>query len=99
MADAAFMQYRSRQDIVAAILEIAKNGTIKTRIMYRAFLSYPQMKDYLDLMLENNLLGHDEGEKVYSTTAKRRQFLDMYKKMDNMVPKANMLTRVLEGGV
>lgn len=90
------MQYRSREDIVAAILDIAKHGAIKTRIMYRAFLSYPQLKEYLDMLLKNGLLEHDANEKVYSTTASGMQFLDIYRKMDNMVPQSNMLTRVLE---
>jgi predicted transcriptional regulator len=90
------VQYRSRADIVAAILDIAKQDTIKTRIMYRAFLSYPQLKEYLNLMLENDLLEHDAGEKVYSTTPRGMRFLDVYKKMDNMVPRSNMLTRTLE---
>lgn len=89
------MLYRSRGDIVAAILDIAKHGTIKTRIMYGAFLSYPQLKGYLDLLLENDLLEHDANDKVYSTTARGIRFLDMYKKMDNMVPHSNMLTRTL----
>jgi predicted transcriptional regulator len=90
------MQYRSRQDIVAAILDIAKHGTIKTRIMYRAFLSYPQLKDYLDLLLKNGLLEHNASENVYSTTERGMQYLDTYKKIDKMVPQSNVLTRALE---
>lgn len=90
------MRYRSRGDIVAAILDIAKHGTIKTRIMYGAFLSYPQLKGYLDLLLENDLLKQDASEKVYSVTPRGMRFLDMYRKMDNMVPQSNMLTRTPE---
>lgn len=90
------MQYRSRGDIAAAILEIARHGTIKTHIMYNAFLSYPQLREYLDLLMNNDMLEHDKVQKTYFTTAKGRQFLDMYKTLDKMVPKANMLTKVLE---
>jgi predicted transcriptional regulator len=51
------VQYRSREDIVAAILDIAKHGAIKTRIMYRAFLSYPQLKEYLGMLLKKRSSG------------------------------------------
>ena len=44
------VQYRSRNDITASILEIAKDSAIKTKIMYKAFLSYPQLKEYLALL-------------------------------------------------
>ncbi|MGA7042308.1 MAG: winged helix-turn-helix domain-containing protein, partial [Nitrososphaeraceae archaeon] len=51
------MKYRSRTDIVGLILEAANGGgATKTRIMYKAFLSYAQLKEYLTVLLENNLL-------------------------------------------
>ena len=43
------MKYRSRTDIVALILEATKDGAAKTKIMYKAFLSYSQLKDYLSI--------------------------------------------------
>ena len=46
------MKYRSRTDIAAAILEIALDGSIKTKITYRAFLSFPQLKEYLSVLEE-----------------------------------------------
>jgi predicted transcriptional regulator len=39
------MKYRSRTEIVAMILEAANGGATKTKIMYRAFLSYEQLKE------------------------------------------------------
>ena len=41
------MKYRSRTEIVAMILEAANGGATKTRIMYKAFLSYAQLREYL----------------------------------------------------
>ncbi|MFL6431808.1 MAG: winged helix-turn-helix domain-containing protein, partial [Nitrososphaeraceae archaeon] len=46
------MKYRSRTDIVGLILEAANGGATKTRIMYKAFLSYAQLKEYLTVLLE-----------------------------------------------
>jgi predicted transcriptional regulator len=34
------MKYRSRTEIVAMILDAANGGATKTKIMYKAFLSY-----------------------------------------------------------
>ena len=88
------MKYRSRMDIAADILEIAQGGAIKTRIMYRAFLSFPQLKEYLELLTDQGLLEHVKEEKVYSTTEKGKRFLKMYAEVDKMVPKENMLTKI-----
>lgn len=87
------MKYRSRMDIAAAILEIAQDGAIKTRIMYNAFLSFPQLKEYLDLLLKGELLEHEESDRTYHTTEKGRRFLKMYREVDKMMPPNNMLTK------
>ena len=87
------MKYRSRMDIAAAILEIALEGSNKTRIMYGAFLSFPQLKEYLGLLTDAGLIEHAEGEKTYSTTERGKRFLKMYREVDSMVPKENMLTK------
>ncbi|HKU48757.1 MAG TPA: winged helix-turn-helix domain-containing protein, partial [Nitrososphaera sp.] len=62
------MKYRSRTDIAAAILEISLEGAIKTKIMYKAFLSFPQLKEYLAVLMEKELLEHDATEAMYRTT-------------------------------
>ena len=50
------MKYRSRTEIVAMILDAANGGTTKTKIMYKAFLSYAQLREYLSVLVENNLI-------------------------------------------
>ena len=47
---------RDKLYILAEILEIAKEGTLKTQIMYRANLSFTQLNDYLRFMLKISLL-------------------------------------------
>ena len=49
------MRYRSRTDIAASILEAANGGVTKTKMMYDAYLSHGQLKDYLFLLMENGL--------------------------------------------
>ena len=72
------MKYRSRTEIVSMILEAANGGATKTRIMYKAFLSYAQLKEYLSVLIENNLLEYLEGVQTYKTTEKGFNLLKMH---------------------
>ena len=77
------MIYRSRTEIVATILEAANGGVSKTKIMYKAFLSYAQLKEYLSMLVENGLL-EIRGGVTYKTTSKGIKFLGLYNQIDNM---------------
>lgn len=81
-------------DIAAAILDLSQNGAIKTRIMYGAFLSFPQLKEYLDLLLKGGMLEYVKEEKTYHTTERGKHFIKRYAEFDAMVPRRNMLTKV-----
>jgi predicted transcriptional regulator len=74
------VKYRSRTDIVAQILETANGGNAnKTKIMYGAYLSYAQLKEYIGVMLESGLLEQDAtNNQLYRTTEKGWQFLKLY---------------------
>ncbi|MGA7008346.1 MAG: winged helix-turn-helix domain-containing protein [Nitrososphaeraceae archaeon] len=50
------MKYRSRTDITGLILEAANGGATKTKIMYKAFLSFAQLKEYLAMLTQNGLI-------------------------------------------
>lgn len=79
------MKYRSRTDIAAAILEISLDGAIKTKIMYKAFLSFPQLKEYLGVLIAKELLEHVASEQKYRTTDKGKQYLKMYKDVGQLI--------------
>lgn len=80
------MKYRSRTDIVAQILEAANGGgATKTKIMYKAYLSYAQLKEYLTVLLESGLIEYQEGKQEYRTTAKGIQFLSTYGQIGQMI--------------
>jgi predicted transcriptional regulator len=80
-----YMKYRSRTDITAQILEAANGGVTKTKIMYKAFLSYAQLKEYLTVLIENGLLEYIEGEQIYRTTEKGNRFLKIYNQIGEYV--------------
>jgi predicted transcriptional regulator len=54
---------RDKLYIIAEILEIAKEGTLKTQIMYRANLSFTQLNDYLKIYVKNKIVGQNCGER------------------------------------
>ena len=79
------MKYRSRTEIVSMILEAANGGATKTKIMYKAFLSYAQLKEYLSVLIENNLLEYLEGVQTYKTTEKGFNFLKMHNEIGELL--------------
>ena len=84
------MKYRSRTEIASQILEAANLQTTKTKIMYKAFLSYAQLKEYLEMLTANGLLEYQQSEELYRTTIKGRKFLDLYSNMGKLVQSAEL---------
>lgn len=69
------------------ILESATGGAVtKTKIMYSAFLSYQQLKEYLAILQENDLIEYREGERAYRTTSKGMQLLQLSNRIDELTP-------------
>jgi predicted transcriptional regulator len=79
------MKYRSRTEIVSMILEAANGSATKTRIMYKAFLSYAQLKEYLSVLVENNLIEYLEGIQTYKTTEKGLNLLKMHNEIGELL--------------
>ena len=79
------MKYRSRTDVVSQILEAASGGTTKTKIMYKAYLSYAQLKEYLSVLVENGLLDFEKGSQTYKTTPKGMLFLKTYSQIGGLM--------------
>lgn len=79
------MKYRSRTEIVAMILDAANGGSTKTKIMYKAFLSYNQLREYLSMLIENNLIEYLEGSPVYKTTEKGLMFLQKNNEIEGLL--------------
>ena len=72
---------------MAEIMEIAKGSQLKTRIMYRANLSFSQVNEYLSFLTEMGFLRvHVENrKKLYETTAKGNQYIENYMEMSNLL--------------
>ena len=82
------MKIRSRTDIINDILDAANGGgggATKTKIMYRAYLSFTQMKEYLRVLTENNLLRYDAYTQTFKITEKGLKFLQTYDQMFDLI--------------
>jgi len=78
---------RDKLYIISEILEIAKDGTLKTQIMYRANLSFTQLNDYLKFMLRINLLEKvvENDKEIYKATGKGLNFLQRYREITELL--------------
>ncbi len=79
------MKNRSRTEIVSNILEAANGGVTKTKIMYKSFLSYNQLREYLSILIENNLIEYLDGTQTYKTTEKGLNLLKMHNEMAELL--------------
>lgn len=80
------MKNRSRLEIKAKIVEtIGENGAIQSKIMYNVYLSFLQMKKYLNTLQNKNLITFDANDQIYKLTDKGKRFLVLYRKMTESV--------------
>ena len=83
------MKYRSRNDIVSMILESTRIGATKTKIMYKAYLSYTEVMEYLKVLQENDLLKFERGTQLYRTTEKGFKFLSASNQLNELLNLKN----------
>ncbi|HYO05476.1 MAG TPA: winged helix-turn-helix domain-containing protein [Phototrophicaceae bacterium] len=80
------MKNRSRLEIIAMILEtIGDSGAIQAKIMYKVYLSFLQMKEYLSQIMQHGLIIYDDRAQIYKITDKGRRFLALYKQMTESI--------------
>lgn len=72
------MKYRRKIEIVADILNVAKNRARKTQIMYKGNLSYKLLNKYLKMLIEANLI-ESENDSNYIITLNGGKFLEIFK--------------------
>jgi len=95
-------QYRSTIEIIANILEVAKEGSRKTRIMYLGNLSFDLVQRYLKQLERLGLIEvktTSNDERIYTMTPKGQQFLadfyELQKHTEIAEGKRQVLERVL----
>jgi predicted transcriptional regulator len=95
-------EYRGRHEIIAQMLRTVgdngSEGVSKTSIMYKSFISYAQLKEYLSLLIENELLEesslqsrNSRNEKsIYKITQKGLRFLHVITEIKSLTGQENI---------
>lgn len=71
------------------MLDSARSGITKTKMMYKAFLSYGQLVEYLKYLQENDLITYEEGTQLYKPTEKGLKFLNLSEELSEMTLLTN----------
>lgn len=92
------MKNRSKDDIIAEILSSAAQEIQKTKILTKVNLTSNQLRNYIDLLSDNNLIlqyRRQDGVLCYRTTEKGLGFVSLYNHMQNLTPglRENKKTR------
>ena len=90
--------FRSTMEKVFDILEVAdkgsiegqhedvyKDGVIETEIIDKAHLGDNQLKEYLRVLTENDLLSFDSATCKFRITQKGHKFVQLYNKMSDLL--------------
>ena len=86
------MKYRSRTEIVCNILDATNGGGAnKTKIMYAAFLSYGQLKEYLSVLIDNNLIEYRNGTQTFKATEKGLNYLKTYREIGELLQQTTQV--------
>jgi predicted transcriptional regulator len=64
--------------MIVGMLEAARLGETKTKIMYSSFLSSHELRTYLELVISNGLLAYDSTKRRYRITERGLRLLDLY---------------------
>jgi predicted transcriptional regulator len=80
--------YRARIEIIVEILKTANGGSAtRTKIMYQAYLSYFQLKEYLPMLTERGLLTYNSDTRTFKTTEKGLMLLEGYNLLVDLMLK------------
>ena len=83
------MQNRSKPEITAMMLESARTGATKTKMMYNSYLSHTQVQEYVKFLQKSNLLKYENDTELYRPTEKGLKFLDLLNVLGKIVPLSN----------
>jgi predicted transcriptional regulator len=91
------LKHRSKEEIAALILEVVfnTNRATQTIIMYKAYLSYAQVKQFLSSLLEKGLIEYQKADRFYTITEKGMHFLQVYNQLNQLQP-SNVLNTTTE---
>ena len=80
------MKHRSKEEITALILEaiVNTNRPTQTTIMYKAYLTHVQLKEFLSSLIEKDLIEYHKLEQIYTIRKKGMHFLEVYNQLNQL---------------
>ena len=80
------MKHRSKEEIAALVLEaiVNTNRPTQTMIMYKAYLTHVQLKEFLASLMEKGLIEYHKLERIYTITEKGMYFLEVYNQLNQL---------------
>ncbi|MGI0019085.1 MAG: winged helix-turn-helix domain-containing protein [Nitrososphaera sp.] len=88
---------RDPYSILATILQICEQRTMRTHVIYKANLSYSMLQEYIGLALHKDLLD-EAADRSLTTTTKGRLFLVEYEAIERMLANNDVSTKGGPGG-
>jgi predicted transcriptional regulator len=99
----SYKKHRSKEEIVANILNAARNNATKTRIMRTRYISYELLQKYLNYDSLSGLLFYDSMTNKYRITSKGTQFLAYFHEHldteSELVHVKRLISNMLENNV
>ena len=82
---------RDKTELIASILKALNGRNVNaTQIMYSAFLSYAQIKQYLSILIHAGLIKYQqENRRTYRITDKGMRFLYLYDEISKLVTNSS----------
>jgi len=79
-------KHRTKEEIAALILEsiVHTNRATQTIIMYKAYLTHVQLKQFLSSLMEKGLIEHHKEDRLYTITEKGMYFLEVYNQLNQL---------------
>ena len=92
------MKHRSKEEISALILEAIVNThrPTQTMIMYKAYLTHVQLKEFLASLMEQGLIDYNKLERIYTITEKGMHFLEVYNRFNQLRTNSILNTMATE---
>jgi predicted transcriptional regulator len=81
------MAYRDKIELVASILKAVNGRNVSAvQIMYKAFLSYTKVKQYVPILIDAGLIKYHQGNLgAYRITDKGLSFLHLHNEISELV--------------
>ena len=79
------MKHRSSIEIIDSMLRSMRSGAAKTHVMYSAHMSFAQLKEYLKVLEEKELVRYDESSRLYRISERGLRFMKSYDEIRELI--------------